>query len=104
MNRVIVIQLQNGKEQVLAHFTLKNQSNGPERMVEVKFPHSSQVDIFHFSFTHNEVVLRSSTNLGWQLKFFPSWSFKLDGYRCEVVHGGDLLDSIYKEILDSGLE
>ena len=101
MNRVIVICQHNGVEKALAHFTFVNRSPGFGRILEVQYPAGHQSDVFHFSFKNNEIVLQSSTHVGLHFRFCPSWSFRINGHVCEVVHGADLLDLIYQEILES---
>ena len=101
MNRVIVLRLPNGDEEVLAHFFLKSAATG--KYIAADFRGKAHLEIFHFSFRRNELVLQSSTDVHRRLTFFPMWNIKQSGYSCRVVHGDDLLDVIHHESIDSGL-
>lgn len=101
MNRVIVLRMPGGDEEILAHFVLKSSITG--KYLEATFPHRSYPEILHFSLRKRELVLQSSSNVELSLIFLPMWNIERRGVSCKVVHGDDLLDLVHRECIDSGL-
>lgn len=111
MNRVIVLRLPSGGEEVLAHFVIKTndivkdtvERFPHEKYIEAKFPHRPQLEILHSRLRNGMLSFQSSTSVGLILTFRPRWSIERAVGMCHVVHGYDLLDQVHKEWIDSGL-
>jgi hypothetical protein len=99
MHRLLLVKTPQGEEKVLAECKFEDNPAGAGKILEVKYPGDEDFAIHHFMMDRCEMVMYSSAHATQGIRFLTGhWNAKWNFVRCDVVHGQDLLEAVYKEV------